>query len=125
MSAKQLDKQLDFDKDFLKEEAMTIDLDDLEDRAKHQLEGPCTGMAHEVLELIAELRAKNDLLEEIFDACGDKNGGECPVCHLHTHKHWCWYPHLAKMLGKPLDGHDERFFALDNALRTAAKNKTD
>lgn len=78
-----------------------------------------------VLELIAELRAKNRLLEEIFDDCGDKNGGMCPVCHMYAHKHWCWYPHLAKMLGKPLDGHDERFFALDNALRTAAKNKTD
>lgn len=78
-----------------------------------------------VLELIAELRAKNDLLEKIFDDCGDKNNGACPVCSTYTHKHWCWYPHLAKMLGKPLDGHDERFFALDNALRTAAKNKTD
>lgn len=78
-----------------------------------------------VLELISELRAKNKLLEEVFDDYGDKNGGVCPVCHMYRHKHWCWYPHLAKMLGKPLDVYDERFLALDNAIRTAAKNKTD
>ena len=33
-----------------------IDLEALEAKAKHQLQGPCTGMAHEVLELTAELR---------------------------------------------------------------------
>ena len=71
-----------------------------------------------VLELIAELRAKNDLLEEIFDDCGGKDSGACPVCHTYTHKHWCWYPHLAKMLGKPLDENDERFLAEERNGRT-------
>ena len=62
-----------------------------------------------LLELIAELRAKNALLEEIFDDCWVKDSGACPVCHTYTHKHWCWYPQLAKMLGKPLDENDRKF----------------
>lgn len=130
---------------------MTIDLDAIESAAKAATPGPWNivrdpdGYTHYigpslvtqvrddadyiaaanpavVLELVTELRAKNKLLEEIFDDCGDKNGGMCPVCHMYAHKHWCWYPHLAKMLGKPLDGHDERFLALDDAIRTAANN---
>lgn len=64
-----------------------------------------------VLELIEELRAKNELLEEVFDDCGGKINGACPVCSTYTHKSWCWYPHLAKILGKPLDEFDERFLA--------------
>ena len=83
-----------------------IDLDRLETLARGATSGPWTAI---MLELIGELRAKNDLLEEIFDDCGGKIKGACPVCHIYTHKHWCWYPRLAKTLGKPLDEYDERF----------------
>ena len=62
-----------------------------------------------VLELIEELQEKNALLEEIFDDCGGKNNGACPVCSTYTHKNWCWYPHLTKILGKPLDKFDMEF----------------
>lgn len=50
-----------------------IDLDALEAKAKHQLQGPCTGMAHEVLELVAELRkarAERDWLAETLENHG-------------------------------------------------------
>ena len=52
-----------------------------------------------------ELREKTSLLEEIYDGLGEKDGA-CPVCHTYTHKHWCWYPKLSQMLGKPLDSFD-------------------
>ena len=73
-----------------------IDLDALEDKAKHQLKGPCTGMAREVLELVAELRKAMAAQEWIaqtivcrHDACAYpcKCGGR-PPCEAECVK--CW-----------------------------------
>lgn len=70
---------------------MTIDLDDLEDRAKHQLEGPCTGMAREVLELVAEIRKLR------ADAA---KGYPCDNCEIHCEYEGepmtsCWLERVA------------------------------
>lgn len=65
---------------------MTIDIDTIEDKAKHQLQGPCTGMAREVLELVDELRkarAERDWLAEMVIAVHETGycppHGECPI----------------------------------------------
>lgn len=68
-----------------------------------------------VLELIAELRARTALLEEIYSNIGEKINGACNVCSTYTHKLWCYYPRLAQILGKPLDEFDTKFLAAKEA----------
>lgn len=46
------------------------------------------------------------ILEEIWDDLDRKNNCACPVCSTYIHKHWCWYPRLCQVLGKPLDDYD-------------------
>jgi len=63
-----------------------------------------------ILELITELRKRTSLLEEVYEEIGaEKIGGACNVCATYTHKTWCFYPQLAKLLGKPLDEFDLKF----------------
>lgn len=70
-----------------------------------------------ILELIAELRERTTLLEEIYADLGEKINGACNVCWTYTHKHWCYYPNLAKILGKPLDEFDTKFLAAKEATK--------
>lgn len=77
---------------------MAIDLEDFEDRAKHQLQGPCTGMAHEVLELIAEirhLRGERDCLAKVLASVSIRgilhpSGGFAPECDYDAPYHRCF-----------------------------------
>ena len=59
------------------------------------------------------------LLEEIYESTGDKIGGACPVCSTYTHKHWCWYPKLLRVLNKPLDKNDLKFLLEAERLSSA------
>ncbi len=66
-------------------------------------------MADLAQKLQQKVFAQKALLEEIYENFGGKIRGACPVCSTYTHKHWCFYPHLASMLGRDLDEFDKDF----------------
>lgn len=70
----------------------------------------------DILDVIAELRARTALLEEIYAEIGEKRNGACNVCSTYTHKHWCYYPKLVKILGKPMDAFDMKALKLSEEL---------
>ena len=82
-----------------------IDLDLLEAKAKHQLQGPCTGMAHDVLELIAEirkLRAELRHVKHVRSSYADAaaKGYPCDDCEIHCEYEGepmtsCWLERVA------------------------------
>lgn len=59
------------------------------------------------------------LLEEILEQTGGKVEGVCPVCSTYSHKRWCWYPKLLRVLNKPLDKHDLKFLLEEERLSSA------
>ena len=77
---------------------MTIDIDAIEAKAKHQLQGPCTGMAHEVMELIAEirqLRGERACLAKALASVSIRgilhpSGGFAPDCDYDAPQHRCF-----------------------------------
>ena len=58
---------------------------------------------------IGKILALYSTLLAIYEDVGDKKEGACPVCHTYSHKKWCWYPRLLKVLGRPLDKFDEEY----------------
>ena len=70
---------------------MTIYLDAIEEKAKHQLQGPCTGMAHEVLERVCDIRKLR---------ADSAKGYPCDDCELHCEYEGepmtsCWLERVA------------------------------
>jgi len=78
----------------------------------HNLSAVCGTLGAEIEVLRAKLQAAEELLSEIYDNTGGKLESACPVCMTCTHKAWCWYPRILRMLGKSLDDFDKKHLAL-------------